>query len=49
MQQHDLRGAWKTAALVASGILVAAQPAQANKELEQLAKQNTNPESRYFC
>ncbi len=42
MQQHDLRGAWKTAALVASGILVAAQPAQANKELEQLAKQNTN-------
>jgi len=42
MQQRDMLIAWKTAALVASSILVASQPAQANKELEQLSKQNTN-------
>lgn len=42
MQQLDLRVVGKTAALVAGGILSVAQPAQANKELEQLAKQNTN-------
>ncbi|MGY6275364.1 methanol/ethanol family PQQ-dependent dehydrogenase [Methylomonas sp. MgM2] len=42
MQQLDLRIAGKTAALLAGGILSAAQPALANKELEQLSKQNTN-------
>ncbi len=42
MQQLDLRVVGKTAALVAGGILSVAQPALANKELEQLAKQNTN-------
>lgn len=42
MQQLDLRVVGKTAALLAGGILSATQPAQANKELEQLSKQNTN-------
>jgi methanol dehydrogenase (cytochrome c) subunit 1 len=42
MQQLDLRVAGKTAALLAGGILSVAQPALANKELEQLSKQNTN-------
>ncbi len=42
MQQLDLRVAGKTAALLAGGMLAVAQPAQANKELEQLSKQNTN-------
>ncbi|WP_150047678.1 MULTISPECIES: methanol/ethanol family PQQ-dependent dehydrogenase [Methylomonas] len=42
MQQLDLRTVGKTAALVAGGILSVAQPASANKELEQLSKQNTN-------
>ena len=42
MQQLDLRIVGKTAALLAGGLLSVAQPAQANKELEQLAKQNTN-------
>jgi len=42
MQQIDLRVAGKTAALLAGGILSVAQPALANKELEQLSKQNTN-------
>ncbi|MCQ8104386.1 methanol/ethanol family PQQ-dependent dehydrogenase [Methylomonas sp. SURF-2] len=42
MQQLDLRVVGKTAALMAGGILSVAQPALANKELEQLAKQNTN-------
>jgi methanol dehydrogenase (cytochrome c) subunit 1 len=42
MQQQDLRVIGKAAALVAGGILSVAQPAHANKELEQLSKQNTN-------
>ena len=42
MQQLDLRVVGKTAALLAGGILSVAQPALANKELEQLSKQNTN-------
>lgn len=42
MQQLDLRVVGKTAALLAGGILSVSQPALANKELEQLAKQNTN-------
>ncbi|QPK61474.1 methanol/ethanol family PQQ-dependent dehydrogenase [Methylomonas sp. LL1] len=42
MQQLDLRVVGKAAALVAGGILSVTQPALANKELEQLAKQNTN-------
>jgi len=42
MQELDLRKVGKTAALVAGGILSVAQPALANKELEQLSKQNTN-------
>ncbi|PPD31745.1 MAG: PQQ-dependent dehydrogenase, methanol/ethanol family [Methylomonas sp.] len=42
MQQQDLRVIGKAAALLAGGILSVAQPAHANKELEQLSKQNTN-------
>ena len=42
MQQLDLRVVGKSAALLAGGILSVVQPALANKELEQLAKQNTN-------
>ncbi|WAR44124.1 methanol/ethanol family PQQ-dependent dehydrogenase [Methylomonas rapida] len=42
MQQLDLRIVGKTAALLAGGLLSVAQPASANKELEQLSKQNTN-------
>ncbi|PPD20222.1 MAG: PQQ-dependent dehydrogenase, methanol/ethanol family [Methylomonas sp.] len=42
MQQLDLRAVGKTAALLAGGILSVTQPAQANKELEQLSRQNTN-------
>lgn len=42
MQQLELRVIAKTVAMLAGGILSVAQPALANKELEQLSKQNTN-------
>ncbi|QWF70154.1 methanol/ethanol family PQQ-dependent dehydrogenase [Methylomonas paludis] len=42
MQQHNLRRSWRTAILAAGGMLAASQAAHANKELEQLSKQNTN-------
>ncbi len=42
MQQQNLRGTRITAVLVASGILAVFQSAHANKELDQLSKQNTN-------